>query len=63
MLGELNADQLWETTLNPENRILVQVSLDDLEKAQSVTELLMSKKFTEQRREWLKDHKAFDIDI
>ncbi len=40
-LGEMDADQLWETTLNPETRILKQVEIEDAKMASDVTSLLM----------------------
>lgn len=40
-LGEMDANQLWETTMNPENRILIQVNIDDAEKADAIFTKLM----------------------
>jgi len=40
-LGEMDADQLWDTTMNPENRVLVQVKVEDVEKADAIFTKLM----------------------
>ena len=40
-LGEMNPDQLWETTMDPANRLLRQVMISDLEKTSDVFEMLM----------------------
>ena len=40
-LGEMNPDQLWETTLNPESRTLLKVNIEDVAKAEKMVSLLM----------------------
>jgi len=40
-LGEMNAEQLWDTTLNPESRTLLRVTIDDAAKAERMISLLM----------------------
>lgn len=59
-LGEMNADQLWETTMNPQTRTLLQVSIDDALLAQKKVSLLMGDKAS-LRREWLDTHVSFTL--
>ncbi len=54
-LGEMDADQLWETTLNPENRVLKRVEIEDARLASEVTELLMGSDVPP-RRKFIYDH-------
>jgi DNA gyrase subunit B len=60
-LGEMDADQLWDTTMNPENRVLIQVKIEDAEKADAIfnklmgTEVELRKSFIQARAKFVKD--------
>ena len=53
-LGEMDADELWETTMNPATRAVRRITLDDIDAAERILELLMGEK-VEPRRNWLID--------
>ncbi|MEG2017044.1 MAG: DNA topoisomerase IV subunit B [Clostridium sp.] len=57
-LGEMNADQLWDTTLNPETRTLQRVTIDDAAKAEKMVSLFMGD-VVEPRRNYMYSHGEF----
>jgi DNA gyrase subunit B len=54
-LGEMNPEQLWQTTMDPQKRVLIQVTIEDAKKASELFELLMGEE-VEPRREYIQKH-------
>ena len=62
-LGEMNPDELWETTMNPENRLLMQVHIEDAQEADKVFDILMGTDVTSRKSFIQSNAKTANVDV
>ena len=60
-LGEMDSEQLWETTMNPETRSLIKVNINDVSLAEKRVSVLMGDK-VEPRKEWIEENVEFSLE-
>ena len=60
-LGEMNAEQLWETTMNPDTRSLIKININDLALAERRVSVLMGDK-VDPRKEWIEENVEFSLE-
>lgn len=59
----MNPEQLWETTMNPDNRILKKITIEDAENAMETTEMLMGSEVAPRKQFILENAEFADLDI
>ena len=62
-LGEMNPDQLWETTMNPQTRILKQVKLEDAQEADKIFSMLMGEEVSPRKRFIISHARLAELDV
>ena len=60
-LGEMNPDQLWETTMNPDTRMLIRININDVALAERRVSVLMGDK-VEPRKDWIEENVVFTLE-
>lgn len=60
-LGEMNPDQLWETTMNPDSRMLIRININDVALAEKRVSVLMGDK-VEPRKNWIEENVVFTLE-